>query len=198
MLELSPRQEEILVGTLLGDACLARHGRWHRLHVKHKIAHRSLAEFKREAFEAFVSMPLHEFDQQLNGRGYPCVQFASRTAPVFTKWHESFYQGRRKTVPEDISRYMAPLTLAVWIMDDGAADFAGLTLQTHSFAVEEVEFLREVLGEKFGLAARIRANRGSSIIYVTAAQMPLLREIVEPHLLEDFSYKLIPRRSRTP
>ena len=42
---LTGRQQAVLVGTLLGDGCLAKHGRFHRLHIKHKAAHRALAEF---------------------------------------------------------------------------------------------------------------------------------------------------------
>src|SRR5437879_5153670 len=44
--ELSERQRAVLVGTLLGDGCLAKHGYYHRLHIKHKEAHRGLVEFK--------------------------------------------------------------------------------------------------------------------------------------------------------
>ncbi len=126
----------------MGDGCLAKHGRWHRLHVKHRAAHRGLAEFKRQAFADFVSMPLHEFDQLLAGRRYPCVQFATRTHPVFSEWHSRFYRGRRKVVPSEIDRLLTPLAVAVWFMDDGAADHWGVTFQTHSFDVEEVEVLR--------------------------------------------------------
>ncbi len=39
---LTSQQEEVLVGTLLGDGCLAKHGRYHRLFVKHKLAQRAL------------------------------------------------------------------------------------------------------------------------------------------------------------
>ena len=126
--KLSEVQQAVLVGTLLGDGCLAKHGRFHRLHVKHALAHRTLTEFKRRVFGNFVSMPLHCFEQRLNGRGFPCVQFASRTNPVFTLWHHRFYESGRKCVPADIGDVLSPLALAVWLMDDGAADYAGVTL----------------------------------------------------------------------
>jgi len=53
----------VLTGTLLGDGCLAKHGRHHRLHVKHKLAHRELALMKYETFREFISMAPHQFDQ---------------------------------------------------------------------------------------------------------------------------------------
>ena len=196
--ELTSRQEAVLVGTLLGDGCLAKHGRHHRLHIKHKIAHRSLAELKYEVFGVFTSMPLHEFDQQLRGAAYPCVQFATRTHPIFSEWHSHFYRAGRKIVPEEIDSYLSGLSMAVWFMDDGAADYAGATLQTHNFSADEVELLVSMLRRKFELEANSRGNKGRRIIYLKASSMNRFRELIEPHLLPDFEYKLVPRRLRTP
>jgi hypothetical protein len=196
-MELSQGQRAVLTGTLLGDGCLAKHGHYHRLFVKHKLKQESLALFKYETFRDFITMSPNRFDQRLKGRRYPCVQFVTRTNPVFTEWHSRFYRDR-KIVPSDIAHDLSPLALAVWLMDDGAADYAGVTFQTHSFSREEVDRLATVLRTRFHLSTGIRANRGGWIIYIYAASVPQLSEIVQPHLLEDFSYKLIPRRSRTP
>lgn len=196
--ELTDRQKSVLVGTLLGDGCLAQHGRYHRLHIKHKEAHRALVEFKYSTFEPFVSMEMHEFGQELNGSSFPCVQFATRTSPVFTAWYSRFYREGRKIVPEDIDSYLSPLALAVWLMDDGAADFAGVTLQTHCFALREVESLAKLLNRQFGLVVTTRGNKGGSVLYINAASLDSLRSAVEQHLLPEFEYKLIPRRLRTP
>jgi hypothetical protein len=196
-MELSQGQRAVLTGTLLGDGCLAKHGRYHRLFVKHKRAHETLALFKYETFRGFISMRPHRFDQRLKGRRYPCVQFVTRTNPVFSEWHRRFYRDR-KIVPTDIAADLSPLALAVWLMDDGAADYAGVTFQTHSFSRAEVDRLATVLRNRFSLATRTRVNRGGWIVYVSSASLPRLRDIVQPHLLEDFEYKLVPRRSRTP
>jgi hypothetical protein len=186
------------VGTLLGDGCLAKHGRHHRLHIKHAIRHRSLAEFKYSVFRDFVSMRMNEFDQRLGTRRYPCVQFASRTSPIFSDWYSRFYLGGRKSVPEKIDCWLDPQAVAIWLMDDGAADFAGVTFQTHSFEADEVEHLAEVLRSRFSLTITTRANRGRRIIYVKACSVVRLRGIVEPFLLRGFEYKLQARRFRTP
>lgn len=195
---LTGKQQAVLAGTLLGDGCLAQHGRYHRLHVKHKEAHRTLAELKYEVFREFISMKPHRFDQRLGERSYPCVQFATRTAPIFSEWHERFYRGSKKIVPLEIARFLSPQALAVWFMDDGAADHAGATIQTHSFDLDEVELLRSVLRVRFGLEAKLRKNKGSWILYICSTSVGPMREILGPHLLPEFGYKLSPRRSRTP
>jgi recombination protein RecA len=197
-LGLSQKQQAVLAGTLLGDGCLVRHGRNCRLFIKQKAAHRSLVEFKYEVFRDFVSMRIHEFDQRLGAKRYPCMQFVTRTNALFNEWRDRFYRDGRKVVPIDVARLLSPLAMAVWFMDDGAADFAGATLQTHNFMPEEVDVLADAVRERFDLAVSSRANRGKRILYVKAAEMDRLREVVEPYLLPEFTYKLIPRRARTP
>jgi recombination protein RecA len=196
--DLSPDQESVLIGTLLGDGCLAMHGHHARLHVKHKAAHRSLAEFKRSSFESYLSMRLHEFDQRLGGKRYPCVQFATRTSPVFTDWRRRFYVDGRKQVPGDITDLLTPLALAVWFMDDGSADQCGVTIQTHSFERVEVERLARALSEGFDIVATIRANKGRSILYIGQHSLPAFISPVRPFILDDLEYKLVPRRGLTP
>src|SRR5579883_3119467 len=191
---LSERQQAVLVGTILGDGCLAKHGNYHRLHVKHKLAHRSLVDFKYEVFREFISMQPHQFDQALRGKSFPCVQFATRTSPVFSEWHSRFYREGRKVVPTDIGRFLPPLAMAVWFMDDGAADYAGVTFQTHSFHDEDLDHLQGALARNFGIITTCRKNKGGKVLYVGAAALRRFRETVEPYLLPEFSYKLVARR----
>jgi hypothetical protein len=189
----SEEQRGVLTGTLLGDGCLSQHGRFHRLHVKHKTQHRSLAELKYRAFANYISMPLHEFDQQLRGKKYPCVQFASLTSPEFSEWHSYFYRGGRKIVPADIAQHLSPLAVAVWFMDDGASDHAGVTIQTHCFDLEEVRLLVQSLAESCRVTASLRRNKGAWIIYVGAAELSAFRKLVRPYILPELGYKLVPR-----
>ena len=82
-------------------------------------------------------------------------------------------------------------------MDDGAADYAGLTLQTHNYQCAEVNVLVEVLAQ-FGLAVSTRHNKGHTLIYVQARSVEAFQQIVAPYVLPELQYKLVPRRMRTP
>ncbi len=143
-------------------------------------------------------MRIHQFDQRLGEHRYPCVQFVTRTNPVFSEWHDRFYEERRKVVPKNIADLLTPLSMAVWFMDDGGADYAGLNIQTHNFEFDEVEILVVALAEKFEIQARTRANKGRRIIYVPTSSVGSLRSMIEPHILPELRYKLVPRRERTP
>jgi LAGLIDADG DNA endonuclease family protein len=177
----------------LETAACRNTGRFHRLHAKHKTQHRSLAELKYRAFANYISMPPHEFDQQLQGKNYPCVQFASLTSPEFSEWHSYFYRGGRKIVPADIAQHPSPLADAVWFMDDGASGHAGVTIQTHCFDLEEVRLLVQSLKDSSGVRASLGKNKGARIIYVGAAELSAFRRLVRPYVLPELRYKLVTR-----
>lgn len=191
---LSSRQQAVLVGTLLGDGCLAKHGNYHRLHIKHAVAQRALVDYKYEVFREFITMAPHSFDQILQGKRYPCVQFATRTNPLFSEWHFQFYREGRKVVPATIGSFLSPLSVAVWFMDDGAADFAGVTFQTHSFNAESLDCLQGALAQNFGITTTCRKNKGGKVLYVGAADLGRFQSLVAADLLPSFHYKLVPRR----
>ena len=196
--ELSELQQAVLVGTLLGDGSIAKHGHHHRLFVKHKAAHAALAEWKRGMFADFTTVPLHHFDQRLSGKLYPCVQFVTRTDPVFSEWRFRFYEDRRKIVPAEITSLVTPVSIAVWLMDDGTADRAGVSFQTHSFALDEVERLASMLRVQFEIDASVMRNKGKWILYVPKASLGRLRALVEGYVLPEFAYKLVRRGTWTP
>jgi LAGLIDADG DNA endonuclease family len=172
--ELTEFQQAVLVGTLLGDGSIAKHGHRHRLFVKHATAQIALAAWKREVFADFTSMPLHHFDQRLNDHLYPCVQFVTRTHQAFSVWRERFYRDRRKIVPD------------------------GVSFQTHSFKVDEVELLAAVLNHRYALKTSLNRNKGAWVVYVHGSSVGALKALVGAHMLPELAYKLVPRGTWTP
>jgi len=186
------------VGTLLGDGSIAKHGYHHRLFIKHKAAHLALAAWKRDVFNDFTSMPLHHFDQRLGDRLYPCVQFVTRTNPIFSEWRQRFYRDGRKIVPENIEKLLAPVAVAAWFMDDGTADRAGVSFQTHSFQHDEVERLAATLRDLYRLETSLNRNKGAHVVYVHGSSVPALAALIAPTMLPELAYKLVPRGTWTP
>jgi hypothetical protein len=196
--ELTEFQQAVLVGTLLGDGSIAKHGNHHRLFVKHKAAHLALAAWKREVFEDFTSMPLHHFDQRLNDRLYPCVQFVTRTNPIFSIWRDRFYRDGRKVVPTNIADLLEPASVGVWFMDDGTAERSGVSFQTHSFRTEETQLLARSLHERYGLKTSLNRNKGAHVVYVHGSSVTELAALIAPVMLPELAYKLVPRGTWTP
>lgn len=193
LFKLDEIQRNVLIGTALGDGGLRYRGKECRLHIKHSFNQISLVKYKRRVFKNITSMGISVFTQTIGGRDYSFAEFVTLTHPEFTKCYNLFYSSSKKIVPKEIDRLLIdPLSLAVWLMDDGAADHAGASLQTHSFTKVEVETLIKVLKSNFKLDVTKRMNKGKWIIYFPKASMERLHKIVDRHMLEDFRYKLVP------
>lgn len=187
---LSLRQKNILVGSLLGDANVHRKGKECRVFFKHSIRQLPLLEWKREEFDTITGMAIHKFKQLVKEKPYQFAQFVTLTHPAFTELHQIFYRNKRKIVPKNIDELLThPVSLAVWIMDDGAKDNVGLTIQTHSFASNEVKKLILVLKKNFDLIVTPRKNKGRFILYFPKSEMKRLWKIVKVHILPEYRYK---------
>lgn len=195
--KLTELQRAVLVGTLLGDGGLRFRGKDCRLHVKHSLTQISLVSYKRDVFASITSMKTRIFKQKVGKKNYNFAEFVTLTHPFFTDYYHQFYRSGRKIVPKNIKQSLIdPLSLAIWLMDDGAAEYAGVSLQTHSFTEAEVKKLIRVLKENFKLKATKRLNKGKWIIYFPKSVLPKLEILVRQYLLLEFHYKIEPYSKR--
>lgn len=199
---LSEIQKAVLIGTLLGDGSLNLRGKYHRLHIKHSIKQKFFVDYKREIFSNITNMSARIFYQKVNNKEYGFCEFVTLTHPEFTKFHRTFYLNNKKVVPDNINELLVnPLSVTVWFMDDGAAEYAGLSLQTHSFELNEVEKLRDCLQKNFSIKAKIRLNKGRYVIYIPKVYLNRFIDLVSNYILKEFNYKLLPyqiRKKETP
>jgi hypothetical protein len=199
---LNKTQKSVLVGTLLGDGGIRYRGKECRLHIKHSINQLPFVDYKREVFCNITSMEVRKFSQTFGKKDYVFAEFVTLTHSEFTKYYRLFYPFLKKQVPNNIDTLLVdPLSLAVWFMDDGSAEYAGASLQTHSFTKKDVESLINCIRENFNIDASKRLNKGRWIIYFPKASMSRLREVIEKYMLKEFMYKLEPysvRKSLTP
>ena len=89
-----------------------------------------------------------------------------------------------------LERHLGGLGLAVWIMDDGAADGGQLRINTQSFTVAENEALVSLLERKFGLKTTLNYDKGRPRLRGRAISMERLVETVREHVLPEMRYKL--------
>lgn len=196
--KLSDIQREVLIGTLLGDGALKKRGKYHRLHIKHSVNQLPFVEYKREIFSNIVNMQMRVFAQKVGEKEYSFVEFVTLTHPEFSKFYFEFYKGGKKTISQQIAKQLTPLSLAVWFMDDGCAEYAGLSFNTQCFSLDELQHLSKRLREAFMIETSIRRNKNGWIIYIPKRYIFKFRSIVEGKILDEFRYKLTPYSLRTP
>ena len=146
------RQWELMIGSLLGDATLLKTTSGYCFRVHHGQRQQSLVDWKYAELARYVrSAP------KTSGNGY---YFRTVTHPRLAELRESFYAGQRKIVPiKVLASDLTEFGLAVWIMDDGAADGNQLRLNTQSFSVEETEELAGLIRAKFGVVVTVNRDK---------------------------------------
>ena len=185
---LTPTQHEILVGSLLGDGTLRKQGtRTNALFEVNHSAHAKIyVDWKWKQFQSFVSTP-PKF-RQGNGTRI-AYRFTTQSLPIFTNYYQWFYQEGRKQIPHDL--VLTPLSLAVWYMDDGSKSRSACYLNTQQFSFEEQQLLQRVLLETFGIESAMNRDKQYIRLRITTASTRKLVNIVRPHILPCFGYKLV-------
>lgn len=187
----------LIIGSLLGDAHMERDGNGSRVcfyqkgdHIEYIIwLHSTLLKlgYCRENIPQIQSRIIFG---KLN---YYC-RFRTFTYSSFNWIYDAFYSNNIKKVGKIVDLFMSPIGLAVWIMDDaGWIKDRGLRLCTNSYSLSDVKYLINLLENKFSLKNLSAVSAGkpnSYMIYIPKKNMPILLQIVEPHIHPIFLYKL--------
>lgn len=202
-LRLSDVQREMLVGILLGDACLETQnaGRTYRLKIEQGAAHADYVQHLYEALRDWVLSPPRSKQGQTRGVTTINLAFQTVSHAELAEFGELFYRDRRKIVPVNIGDLLTARGLAYWYMDDGSmksSESKGVLFNTHAYQPDEISTLIAVLGE-FGLDAKHRRQTDGVQIYVSGRSFERFVELVDPYVIEAMRYKVPqPRRTHLP
>lgn len=192
---LTKRCEDVVIGTILGDGCLERNWKNVRLRIDHSETQQSLVRWKYiELKELSPSNPkrVEVFDKRTE-KVYVSYRFLTQTTEKLNNYFSLFY-GERKQIPKEISKLLtSPLSLAVWYMDDGGRrnDCRSGYLNTQSFAIDEVNLLRECLESNFDIQTKIHFAAQRPRIYISQNQFEKFCDLIRPFIIPDLQYKLL-------
>ena len=99
----------------------------------------------------------------------------------------------KKIVPKLIHRWLTPLTLAVWFMDDGSIKskfHKAKIINTQSFSKEDIKRLIQVLMSKYGVKAKLRKQKEGYQIYLLSETIKSFEAIIRPYIIPSMKYKL--------
>lgn len=194
-LDISSREKEIIVGTLLGDGHLAMLKTGARLEVAHSAKQKEYLFWKYQTLSRWVKTKPHCIriaDKRWKAT-YIQWRFRTQISEIFTELHSLFYPKGKKIVPATISQILtSPLSLAVWFMDDGGRrnDSYGLFLNTLSFTKSEHTLLQQCLRENYSLDSRLHWIQDGYRIYIPSKDARHFCELVHPYILPSLQYKL--------
>lgn len=110
--------------------------------------------------------------------------------------HNMFYinngENYVKVIPNKLHKFLTPLALAIWFMDDGSKTYNTVRLATNNFTHEECIFLCKLLKDKYNLNLTVQSsgkNKGY-ILYVMVNSYDSFVSIIKPHMIPSMLYKL--------
>lgn len=181
---LTEVQRSIVVGCLLGDGAM-RCKVNALLEVNHASSQRDYVDWKYHQLENLCGTAPK---LRLGNGGRIAYRFTTLSLPQLTSLYREFYRGRSKVVPDAV--ILTPLTLAVWFMDDGCKSHRALYLNTQQFDLDSQKRLIEMLREQWGVVSTLNRDKQYFRIRIAVSSVERFRNVVEPHLLKQFAYKL--------
>jgi hypothetical protein len=180
---LSGVQHSIVIGTLLGDGSMRCKANA-LLEINHSVHQRRYVDWKYQHLTELVATPPRE--RQGNGRRV-AYRFVTRSLPVLTPYFCLFYENGRKAIPEV---ELSDLALAVWFMDDGSRSRSAVYLNTQQFDQRSQARLLRQLREQWGIRGSLNRDKIYYRIRLSVEATSRFVEIIRPHLLPEFWYKL--------
>ncbi|MBI4253048.1 hypothetical protein HY623_02620 [Candidatus Uhrbacteria bacterium] len=195
-LALTKRQKEILFGLLLGDGHLEtqNNGRTYRLKIEHSIKQKEYVDWLYDEFRKWIlTLPREKIKKR---EGIRSVNYGFSTVShgaLRFYAHQYYEKNGVKKVPKLIHRWLTPLALAVWYMDDGSVKskhHRARILNTQSFHAKDIERLMNALKSRYALSSHARKQTDGLQIMILAESADDFARIVRPYIHQAMLYKL--------
>mgnify|MGYP001572433273 CR=1 FL=1 len=191
-------QLDVIIGSLLGDARLecrskgirARYTA--RLRVHHGYKQKEYVWWKYKILENLVSCEPREIFWLNKKRDLKEISwyFHTKTLKEFGIIHEIFYKNGVKKFPIEILPIFSDQMLAIWYMDDGSNNHGSVTLNTHSFTLEDQKIIVDFFKEKYHINPTIVKDRNQWKISIGRYDYNHFLSIVSPFIPKAMTYKI--------
>jgi hypothetical protein len=201
LLTLSKDQQDVLIGTILGDGNIRILKKEALLTVSHCEKQSDYVFWKYNVFRNWVlTQPRKEIRKYYKDRKRSLVswRFSTISHSILSRYYDLFYPYGKKVIPTTIdSILISPLTLAVWYMDDGSRKpyGRGAFLHTESFSVGDQRKLITALKKNYSIIVKLASaglSNGKRLfrLYITAKSFSHFRDLIFPYLLPSMQYKI--------
>lgn len=190
--------EQLIIGSMLGDGYLTKisgGAKNSRLSIAHSAKQKNYCKFKHSILEEKELAGKFCHNIIKNSR-YKTGQieeyrFKSKSNEVFTRYRNLFYPEGVKILPFEIVEKINPLGLCIWFLDDAHKTTYGYQINTQCFTRIEIEKLRIILLSKFNISTTYQ--KFDNIIYIKSESVKTLNELIQPYVIQEMQYKLLPR-----
>ena len=211
----------VLVGLLLGDGYANnRSGEGVRFAIKQSKIHKDYLFFLYNFFliRGYTSnLEPRLYKRTIKGidKLYLGYEFNTYTFRSLVWLYELFYKNGKKVIPQNISKLLTPLSLAILLADDGCFVKSGVRISLNAFTLPEIKLFVLTLKEKFNLDCTIQEvylknpkslpddstvrsdtqknkyiKKEKYSIYIRSKSLLTLKNLVSPHMPKSMLYKI--------
>ena len=193
--ELTPLQDQLLIGTLMGDGhlmCRRQDQATARLQLLHSTKQREYLKYKVGLLGEYFCNSIDRVEKKF-GNEYFTIMDYTHYHPVFAPYYRLFYPEGKKTFRNLLDRIDRD-ALAFWYFDDGTLEGTGYRIiVTTEFRQETVQIV-ELLRDKFGLKVTFRGNyqgyATDAIRICTESSAEFFHDYLKPHLVPCMYHKI--------
>ena len=182
--KMKKRQEEILNGIMLGDGYAEKRGDKTRIRIRQSLSK-----------ERYVTYLFNELKNLTTGKlskregKDSCVYISTKSRAEYNVWREKYYIGKKRIKPEELEERLTPLSMAIWIMDDGSMVRSNMMLNTQRYKEEDQLRVLKVLRDKWNIEGSLNKDRDKKRILISAkSTREILIGIVEKEIHESMKY----------
>jgi len=200
--ELTEKQKQLLLGTVLGDGCMSWAATYGRYRLAHGAIQADYCRHKAAILGSLISVqpkivPNLGYGKELcvsSTRSHPCFEFLR---PLCYRLNPETGRLAKHVTPEWLDQ-LDWEGIAYWYLDDGGINKPengnpSITFSTHSFPKEEVELLAEMLTKRGVEAKANPVHKGQKVYWVILLGVEatrIFRDKIRSFVPSCMSYKL--------
>lgn len=196
-IKLSKRQENILVGTLLGDSYIGythKDCRYPNITFSHCKKQELYARTKYNNLKIIMSsIKERKYKDFTFIKGVRCnvqsvIFCTGRNVVVLEKYRNIFYPKNKKIIPISfLENTFNDISLAYLFMDDGCRNGKTYNLNLQNFETENLLEFIDFLKRKFNLDFILKKDK---TLYLRYKSVEIFEKLIKPHITKDMEYKL--------
>lgn len=201
--ELSEIQQQVILGSLLGDGSLRLQKTQKAKNPLFSVAHSDKQKDYLEWKELILKNISMGVTVQKNNRGFNTrkdallYKFFTKSLPCLHSLYDKFFKVGKKEVSLELLYGLTPIALAVWFMDDGSSHKNTLYLHTCGLSENSVENVVSYFRDKYGIFFKKRKRNnlyagkvGFDLSVCQSKGGYKFMELVAPYIIPSMQYKI--------
>jgi len=198
--DLRSEQQQLLVGTLFGDACISR-GQYNSYRLRFGQKQLEYVKWKVSLLSEFFSNRIQPSTTTLKEtqRSYVRYCTTSYAHPIFAELRQIFYPLGIKMIARKMLERLDTFGLAVWVMDNGSGNRTWpdrIELATNGYTLAEQKVLQCWFVNRWNIRPAIHLSKGTYRLRFGVADSRKLADIIRPYILPFFLYKIHVRKPK--